>query len=205
MEPIGAGANASLARRPAIVTRGGLRIAFLGYSDVNPAGFPATTDLPGTAAADPATITADVHAACAAPTSPSASSTGASSCTPGPTRARRSLRRLPARGRVTRARRTPARLRPRRAPHPAHARRVDARQLRLPLRGRDGAHRHPPGELGADGVEGYRRRRSPSRASARWSVSETFTRCPRRCGLRTKFPLRAARFRPQVRRPARLR
>ncbi len=63
MEPIGAGANASLARRPAIVTRGGLRIAFLGYSDVNPAGFPATTDLPGTAAADPATITADVHAA----------------------------------------------------------------------------------------------------------------------------------------------
>jgi poly-gamma-glutamate synthesis protein (capsule biosynthesis protein) len=63
MQTIGAGANSSLARRPAIVTRGGLRIALLGYSDVNPPGFPATADAPGTAAADPAEISADVRAA----------------------------------------------------------------------------------------------------------------------------------------------
>jgi poly-gamma-glutamate synthesis protein (capsule biosynthesis protein) len=63
MQAIGAGANARLARRPAIVTDGGLRIAFLGYSDVNPPGFSATADAPGTAPADPAEITTDVHAA----------------------------------------------------------------------------------------------------------------------------------------------
>jgi hypothetical protein len=63
MQPIGAGARSWLARQPAIVTRGGLRIAFLGYSDVNPPGFSATADAPGTARADPAAITADIHAA----------------------------------------------------------------------------------------------------------------------------------------------
>jgi poly-gamma-glutamate capsule biosynthesis protein CapA/YwtB (metallophosphatase superfamily) len=63
IETIGAGANAWRARLPAIVTRGGLRIAFLGYSDVNPPGFSATADAPGTARADPAAIAADVHAA----------------------------------------------------------------------------------------------------------------------------------------------
>jgi Bacterial capsule synthesis protein PGA_cap len=63
MQTIGAGANAWRARRPAIVTSGGLRIAFLGYSDVNPTGFPATPGAPGTARADPAAIAADVHAA----------------------------------------------------------------------------------------------------------------------------------------------
>jgi hypothetical protein len=63
MEPIGAGANASRARRPAIVTAGGLRLAFLGYSDINPPGFSATANAPGTARADPATVAADVHAA----------------------------------------------------------------------------------------------------------------------------------------------
>lgn len=63
MQAIGAGANSWRARRPAIVTSGGLRIAFLGYSDVNPPGFPATPGAPGTARADPAEITADVHAA----------------------------------------------------------------------------------------------------------------------------------------------
>ncbi len=63
MQTIGAGANDRLARRPAIVEAGGLRIAFLGYSDVNPAGFPATADLPGTARADTAAISEDVHAA----------------------------------------------------------------------------------------------------------------------------------------------
>jgi poly-gamma-glutamate synthesis protein (capsule biosynthesis protein) len=63
MQTIGAGASSWLARRPAIVTRGGLRIALLGYSDINPLGFPATADAPGTAAADPAEISADVRAA----------------------------------------------------------------------------------------------------------------------------------------------
>jgi hypothetical protein len=63
MQTIGAGANSWLARRPAIVTRGGLRIALLGYSDINPPGFPATADAPGTAAADPAEISADVRTA----------------------------------------------------------------------------------------------------------------------------------------------
>jgi poly-gamma-glutamate capsule biosynthesis protein CapA/YwtB (metallophosphatase superfamily) len=63
MATIGAGANAWRARRPAIVTRGGLRIALLGYSDVNPPGFSATAGAPGTAPADPAQIEADVHAA----------------------------------------------------------------------------------------------------------------------------------------------
>ena len=63
IEPIGAGANELLAHRPAIVEAGGLKVAFLGYSDINPAGFPATASRPGTAAADPATIVADVRAA----------------------------------------------------------------------------------------------------------------------------------------------
>jgi poly-gamma-glutamate capsule biosynthesis protein CapA/YwtB (metallophosphatase superfamily) len=63
IQTIGAGANAFQARRPAVIERGGLRIAFLGYSDVNPAGFTATSTAPGTAAADVAAITADVHAA----------------------------------------------------------------------------------------------------------------------------------------------
>src|SRR6185312_2674508 len=63
MAPIGAGATAGLARRPAIVTAGGLRIAFLGYSDINPPGFSATPSSPGTARAEPAAIAADVHAA----------------------------------------------------------------------------------------------------------------------------------------------
>jgi poly-gamma-glutamate synthesis protein (capsule biosynthesis protein) len=63
IEPIGAGATSWLARRPAIVEAGGLRVAFLGYSDVNPAGFPATASTPGTARAAPAAIEADVRAA----------------------------------------------------------------------------------------------------------------------------------------------
>jgi poly-gamma-glutamate synthesis protein (capsule biosynthesis protein) len=62
MQPIGAGANDRQARRPAIVEAGGLRVAFLGYSDVNPLGFNATATMPGTAKAEIAAITADVHA-----------------------------------------------------------------------------------------------------------------------------------------------
>lgn len=60
---IGAGANELQARRPAIVEAGGLKVAFLGYSDVNPLGFNATATEPGTAKADVSAITADVHAA----------------------------------------------------------------------------------------------------------------------------------------------
>jgi len=60
---IGAGADDVQARRPAIVEAGGLRVAFLGYSDVNPYGFTATSTSPGTAKADATAITTDVHAA----------------------------------------------------------------------------------------------------------------------------------------------
>jgi poly-gamma-glutamate capsule biosynthesis protein CapA/YwtB (metallophosphatase superfamily) len=63
MQPIGAGADDRQARRPAIVEAGGLKVAFLGYSDVNPLGFNATANAPGTAKADLAAIAADVHAA----------------------------------------------------------------------------------------------------------------------------------------------
>jgi poly-gamma-glutamate synthesis protein (capsule biosynthesis protein) len=51
------------ARRPVLIEAGGLRIAFLGYSDVNPAGFVATESSPGTARADVEAIAADVTAA----------------------------------------------------------------------------------------------------------------------------------------------
>jgi poly-gamma-glutamate synthesis protein (capsule biosynthesis protein) len=63
MIPFGAGADEQRARKAAIVAAGGLRIAFLGYSDVNPAGFTATATESGTARADVTAIAADVHAA----------------------------------------------------------------------------------------------------------------------------------------------
>jgi poly-gamma-glutamate capsule biosynthesis protein CapA/YwtB (metallophosphatase superfamily) len=63
IRPIGAGANQSRARRPAIVEAGGLKVAILGYSDVNPLGFPATEWTPGTARADATAIASDVRAA----------------------------------------------------------------------------------------------------------------------------------------------
>jgi poly-gamma-glutamate synthesis protein (capsule biosynthesis protein) len=63
IQPIGAGANDRQARRPAIVDAGGLRVALLGYSDVNPLGFNATATMPGTAKADVAAIATDVRAA----------------------------------------------------------------------------------------------------------------------------------------------
>jgi len=63
MRAIGAGADERRAHRPAIVEAGGLKVAFLGYSDVNPVGFVATSTRPGTANADTAAIAADVHAA----------------------------------------------------------------------------------------------------------------------------------------------
>jgi poly-gamma-glutamate synthesis protein (capsule biosynthesis protein) len=61
--PFGAGANEVAARRPAILEAGGLKVALLGYSDVNPLGFNATASTPGTAKADTAQIAADVLAA----------------------------------------------------------------------------------------------------------------------------------------------
>jgi poly-gamma-glutamate synthesis protein (capsule biosynthesis protein) len=63
IQPIGAGSDDRRARRPAIVEAGGLRVAFLGYSDVNPLGFPAGAGTPGTARADAAAIAADVRSA----------------------------------------------------------------------------------------------------------------------------------------------
>jgi poly-gamma-glutamate capsule biosynthesis protein CapA/YwtB (metallophosphatase superfamily) len=63
MKTIGAGANERLAGRAALVEAGGLRIAFLGFSDINPAGFSATTTTPGTARADPEAIARAVGAA----------------------------------------------------------------------------------------------------------------------------------------------
>ncbi|MGN6799699.1 MAG: CapA family protein [Gaiellaceae bacterium] len=63
IETVGAGANDLQARRPAMVEAGGLEVALLGYSDVNPYGFNATSNAPGTAKADVAAITSDVHAA----------------------------------------------------------------------------------------------------------------------------------------------
>jgi poly-gamma-glutamate capsule biosynthesis protein CapA/YwtB (metallophosphatase superfamily) len=63
IQTIGAGANEWQARRPAIVEAGGLRVALLGYSDVNPTGFVATATLPGTARANVGAIRQDVRAA----------------------------------------------------------------------------------------------------------------------------------------------
>src|SRR5262249_16757418 len=61
--PFGAGANDAAARRPAILEAGGLKVALLGYSDINPLGFNATASTPGTARADTASIAADGRAA----------------------------------------------------------------------------------------------------------------------------------------------
>jgi hypothetical protein len=59
---VGGGANLWAARRPAILERGGLRVAFLGYSDVDPDGYAAGASRPGTAPADPRQIDWDVRA-----------------------------------------------------------------------------------------------------------------------------------------------
>jgi len=60
---VGGGANEGAATRPVFVTAGGLRIAFVGFSDVNPYGFNATISTPGTAEADPAVVAVAVKAA----------------------------------------------------------------------------------------------------------------------------------------------
>jgi poly-gamma-glutamate capsule biosynthesis protein CapA/YwtB (metallophosphatase superfamily) len=60
---IGGGATLAEARRPAILRRGGLRLAFLGFSDVRPPGFDAGIGLSGAAPALRRYIRADVRAA----------------------------------------------------------------------------------------------------------------------------------------------
>jgi poly-gamma-glutamate capsule biosynthesis protein CapA/YwtB (metallophosphatase superfamily) len=60
---VGGGADLAAARRPVIVERGGMRIAFLAYSDVRPEGFTAAGSLAGTAPADVVAIRADVISA----------------------------------------------------------------------------------------------------------------------------------------------
>ena len=60
---VGGGANVELARRPRFQEAGGLRLAFLGYSDVRPLGFDAGPTTPGTTPADPEAIALDVAAA----------------------------------------------------------------------------------------------------------------------------------------------
>jgi len=59
----GGGIDLARARSPAIVRAGGLRLAFLGYSDIPPFDFHATRTQPGTAPASPDLIAADVRVA----------------------------------------------------------------------------------------------------------------------------------------------
>jgi poly-gamma-glutamate synthesis protein (capsule biosynthesis protein) len=63
MLPVGAGRNLPRARRPVIVRRLGLRIAFVGFSDVNPAGFGAGPRRPGMVFASPGRVVRDVRRA----------------------------------------------------------------------------------------------------------------------------------------------
>ena len=60
---VGAGRNLAEAQRPRFVRRLGLRIAFVGFSDINPASFVAGPAKPGTAFASPAAIRSGVRAA----------------------------------------------------------------------------------------------------------------------------------------------
>jgi poly-gamma-glutamate synthesis protein (capsule biosynthesis protein) len=60
---VGGGGNLFAARRPASFTAGGVRVAFLGYSDICPPGFAAGASSPGIARAEAEAIAADVHAA----------------------------------------------------------------------------------------------------------------------------------------------
>jgi poly-gamma-glutamate capsule biosynthesis protein CapA/YwtB (metallophosphatase superfamily) len=63
MKTIGGGRNLDVARRPAIFRRGGLRVAFLGYSDIRPLGFDAGPTRSGTAPAFASYISGDVRRA----------------------------------------------------------------------------------------------------------------------------------------------
>jgi poly-gamma-glutamate synthesis protein (capsule biosynthesis protein) len=61
--PVGAGATLDTARRPQVVTRLGLRIAFVGFSDIGPSSFFAGPTSPGTSFATVPGIRAAVRAA----------------------------------------------------------------------------------------------------------------------------------------------
>jgi hypothetical protein len=61
--PVGAGATLAAARRAQVVTRLGLRVAFVGFSDIVPASFFAGPVSPGTSFADAGAIGAAVRAA----------------------------------------------------------------------------------------------------------------------------------------------
>jgi poly-gamma-glutamate synthesis protein (capsule biosynthesis protein) len=61
--PVGAGATLAAARRPVVVRRLGLRVAFAGFSDIGPASFFAGPSSPGTSFADAAAIDAAVRIA----------------------------------------------------------------------------------------------------------------------------------------------
>jgi poly-gamma-glutamate capsule biosynthesis protein CapA/YwtB (metallophosphatase superfamily) len=63
MAPVGAGRDLSAATRPTIVTRLGLRIAFVGFSEIAPTDFAAGPRHPGTSWANPAQIAKSVRAA----------------------------------------------------------------------------------------------------------------------------------------------
>ena len=63
MKEVGAGARLAIARRPRVVTRLGLRIGFVGFSDINPAGFGAGPSKPGTVVATPGRVVRDVRRA----------------------------------------------------------------------------------------------------------------------------------------------
>ncbi len=60
---VGAGRGPEAARRPAVLERGGLRVAFLGYSQVPPESFFAAVGRPGTVPAHETQIAVDVRAA----------------------------------------------------------------------------------------------------------------------------------------------
>lgn len=61
--PVGAGATLAAARRPVVVRRLGLRVAFVGFSDIGPASFAAGPASPGTSFASMPAIAAGVRAA----------------------------------------------------------------------------------------------------------------------------------------------
>ena len=61
--PVGAGATLSAARRPQVISRFGLRVGFVGFSDIGPASFAAGPNRPGTSFASFPAIAAGVRAA----------------------------------------------------------------------------------------------------------------------------------------------
>ena len=63
MEAVGAGRNLRRALQPQIVERLGLRVAFVGFSEIAPVEFAASADRPGTAWATPEAVTRAVHRA----------------------------------------------------------------------------------------------------------------------------------------------